>query len=141
GYQLNPAVLVAAIAAISRLLIRTLSAPLKRHQKRAQTDSRYFYHSYLSFAGYSSNGQAGKGSRAASHSLGIAAAPVNTATIPPTIAQVVSRSPSPLTVSQSASTKLLRYEPAHQSENGTVSCAETPVPLPNTATANCMDAF
>ena len=45
----------------------------------------------------------GSDSRRASHAAGSAVAPTRSATIPPTIAHVVSRSPSPLTVAQSAS--------------------------------------
>ena len=57
--------------------------------------------------------------------------PEDRATIPPTMAQVVSRSPSPLTVRHMASSKLARLCAALQMQKGTVSCAETLFPVPS----------
>ena len=48
-------------------------------------------------------GAESRGSRAASHAAGMPSSPVERATMPPTMAQVVSRSPRPATVVQSAS--------------------------------------
>ena len=57
------------------------------------------------------------------------------ATAPPTIAHVVSRSPSADTVLHSASTKSRGWRAMHQIASGTVSCAVTSEPLPRTSTA------
>ena len=73
-------------------------------------------------------------SRAADHSGGMIAPPTS-ATMLPTIAHVVSRSPRPDTVAQSASSKSCRWRAAHQSAKGMVSWEMTRVPLPSAETA------
>ena len=56
-------------------------------------------------------------------------------TIPPTIAHVVSTSPSPVAVAHMASANESRCRAAHHRKNGTVSGQETSPPLPRTAAA------
>jgi len=56
-----------------------------------------------------------------SHFVGKAASPTASATTPPAMAQVVSRSPNPMTVDHIASTKSPSERAADQSANGTVS--------------------
>ena len=75
---------------------------------------------------------AGSGSRLVRHAGGMPSTPVRDATIPQAMAQVVSRSPRPLTVRQKVSGKSSGVCAALQTAKGTVSCAETWAPLPST---------
>src|SRR5262249_4194310 len=80
------------------------------------------------------------GSRAVSQFGGIAAGPVASATMPPTMAQVVSLSPSPVTVAHKALSKWSWCRAAHQIANGTVSQQTTLEPLPRRLAAVTGDA-
>jgi hypothetical protein len=83
--------------------------------------------------------QVGRGSRLRRHSSGTRSSPTCDATIPPTIAQIVSRSPPAPAASHRASGKLSRCSAQHQSAKGTVSWADMAVPFPRMDTANWID--